>query len=81
MKDQKRLPFHLEHDALSETMQIDDGSALHRGERRIDRSQQERGRESHSRDAMADHAGPKRVQVEEDVRQFRHVGGYSLDVV
>ena len=45
MKDEKQLALDLEDDPLAEAMQRDDGPPFDRGQRRVDRAQQERRRE------------------------------------
>ena len=74
MEHEEELAVRLHGDPFAEPVQIDDAATHHGGERRLDRAQQEGRREADRLDATAQDSGPQRVEVEENVRQFRHGG-------
>ena len=72
VEDQKRIAFELENDSLAQTARRNNRSAANRIERRLDGTQQKRGREPHVFNRVADNARTKRVQIKLDVREFGH---------
>ena len=72
VKDQEQLAFTFQHDAFAEAMERDNLPPFDRRKRRIDRSKQERAREPDAGDALPDDARRQRVEIEQDVREFRH---------
>ena len=72
VEHQEDLAFRFHRDPLAEAVEIDDASPDNGGERRLDRTEQERRREAYTLDAAAEDPRRQGVQVEENVWQFRH---------
>jgi len=70
--DEEEVAVHRPDEALAEAPQISDRPAVHLVQRRRDRSHQERIGDADSFERLLKDARPERVQVELDVRQFRH---------
>ena len=75
VNDQEEVVIHLPDDALAETLEPAHAPALNRVDRRIDRTDEERARDANTLQPLPDDAGAERVEVELDVRQFRHFEG------
>jgi hypothetical protein len=65
--DDEELAFDREDDALAQAAESDDGPALHRGYRRIDRAENERTRQAKPLERPAEDARLEGRQVRDDV--------------
>ena len=70
--DQKEFVSESEHDALAQAPDRLDGLPFQLLNGRIDRSQDERAREAHRHEGLAHEVSPKRLDVDDDIRQFGH---------
>ena len=80
MEHEEQLALQFEDDTLAQPVQVGDDTPFDRSKWRVDRAQQKSRDKPDARDALADHARPKRVEVQKDVGQFGH-GRSALESV
>jgi hypothetical protein len=59
-------------------VQVHNSAAIDGGQRRLDRTQQKRGHQPDALHLPPDHTRPKRMKVEQDVREFGHFSRLRL---
>ena len=72
VQDEEQVVLEHEDDALAQPLERDDPLAVDGGERRLDRAQQERARQPHLVERLADHAVGDALDVDGDVGQLGH---------
>ena len=72
VKHEKELSLGFEHNPLAEATKVDDRAPDHRGERRVDGSQEERGGEPDAGNPASDNPRAKGVKVEKYVGKLWH---------
>jgi hypothetical protein len=73
MNDEKKVFRKPEHEALADSINRENSCAKHRLERRVDGSKDEGTQEPYSNEAPVDEVSPQRVNIHNQIRQFRHV--------
>ena len=72
VKHEEEFALGFEDDPLAEPMKVDDRAAVDRRQRRVDRAQEKRRRQTDALHLLPDDTRPQRVEVQEDVRQLGH---------
>ena len=72
VNDEEQIALELPDQALAETAQANHGLAVSLIDRRIDGANEKRTREANPFEALIEDARPERVEVQLDVRKFRH---------
>jgi hypothetical protein len=73
VNDEKKILRKPEHEALADSIDCANCCAKHRLERRVDGSKDERTQEQDSIEAPVNEVSPQRVEIHNQIRQFRHV--------
>jgi hypothetical protein len=79
VEDEVEIVLQVEHDPLSEAAESGHPFSRHRRDRRIERPQEKRARETHSIEPPAEDARLESRQVRRDVRKLRHAGENSRE--
>ena len=72
MNDEEHIVCKVEDDALADAPHAEDGLAVDRFDRRLDRSENERAEEMDPFEAPPDDVACQRFEIDDDVGQFRH---------